>query len=177
MSKPGLVRITTVPMSLEKLLEGQLGFMSRQYDVTAVSSDSERLQAYGEAEGVATYSVALTRKITPIRDVLAVWKLYRFLRKNNPKIVHTHTPKAGVVGMLAAWMARVPIRLHTVAGLPLMEARGLKLWILKTVEKITYRCAHTVYPNAIGLQDYIISQKLSASVVCGYLKISVLLQK
>lgn len=70
--------------------------------------------------------------------------------------MHSHTPKAGIVGMLGAKLAGVPIRLHTVAGLPLMEARGVKRKILDIVEKLTYSCATKVYPNSLGLYDFIL---------------------
>jgi len=135
MPKPKLIRITTVSISLEKLLEGQLGFMKEYFEVVAISAEKEKLEAYGNREGVRTFHLELTRKITPIKDILAVFKLYRFLKKENPSIVHTHTPKAGIVGMMAAWLAGVPNRLHTVAGLPLMEATGLKRQVLNFVAK------------------------------------------
>lgn len=156
-----LVRITTVPISLEKLLEGQLAFMKEHFEVIAVSSEKERLEAYGNREGVRVFHVGLTRKITPLKDIVAVFKLYRFLKKEKPSIVHTHTPKAGIVGMMAAWLAGVPNRLHTVAGLPLMEATGLKRQVLNFVEKLTYRFATKVYPNSIGLYDFIITERFT----------------
>jgi len=159
MPKPKLIRITTVPLSLEKLLEGQLQFMSGFFEVTAISSEKERLEKFGVSEGVFTKHIEFTRKITPIKDLITVYKLYKYFRKEKPLIVHTHTPKAGIAGMLAAFLARVPIRLHTVAGLPLMETVGLKRWILNKVEKLTYQCATNVYPNSIGLLDFILSEK------------------
>ncbi|MEM7185261.1 MAG: glycosyltransferase family 4 protein [Bacteroidota bacterium] len=162
MQKPKLIRITTIPLSLEKLLEGQLGFMSKHFEVVAVSAERERLEAYGRREGVRTFFLPLTRKITPFQDLRAVWRLYRFLRKEKPLIVHTHTPKAGLVGMMAAYFARVPHRYHTVAGLPLMEARGLKRAILNSAEKSTYGFATRVYPNSKGLSDFIIAEKFAA---------------
>ncbi|MRT17793.1 glycosyltransferase family 4 protein [Vitellibacter sp. q18] len=161
MPKPKLIRMTTVPISLEKLLEGQLAYMSNYFDVIAISAEMEKLEAYGNREGVRTFHVELTRKITPIKDILAVFKLYKFLKKENPAIVHTHTPKAGIVGMMAAWLAGVPNRLHTVAGLPLMEATGLKRKVLNFVEKLTYRFATKVYPNSKGLYDFIIAKNFS----------------
>lgn len=153
------MRITTVPLSLEKLLEGQLGHMSHFYEVTAISSDCERLDSYGKMEGVPTFCVPLTRKITPWTDLKAVLILYKYFKRNRPSMVHTHTPKAGLVGMLAARMAGVPIRLHTVAGLPLMEATGMKRWLLTRAERMTYRCAHRIYPNSTGLVTYILKRK------------------
>ncbi|MCF8323171.1 MAG: glycosyltransferase family 4 protein [Flavobacterium sp.] len=163
MSKQTLVRITTVPLSLEKLLTGQLHFMSSFYNVIAISSDSKRLDKYGEQEKVAVFSLEMTRQITPIKDVLAVLKLYFFLKKTKPFIVHTHTPKAGIVGMLASKLAGVPNRLHTVAGMPLLEQVGLKRKILDFVEKLTYSCATKVYPNSFKMKDIIIENEYCTS--------------
>jgi glycosyltransferase involved in cell wall biosynthesis len=163
MSKPTLIRITTVPLSLEKLLSGQLHFMSSFYNVIAVSSDKERLERYGESEKVAVFPLEMTRQITPIQDVLAVFKLYFFLKKTKPFIVHTHTPKAGIVGMLASKLAGVPHRLHTVAGMPLLEQAGFKRMVLNFVEKLTYSCATKVYPNSFILRDVIIENKYCPS--------------
>jgi glycosyltransferase involved in cell wall biosynthesis len=161
MPKPNLFRITTVPMSLDKLLEGQLGFMQQYFEVTAMSASGEALARVGEREGVRVQPLPLTRKITPIQDARAVWYLYRYLKKTKPSVVHTHTPKAGIVGMLASKLARVPLRLHTVAGLPLMEASGAKRSVLRAVEKATYRYATHVHPNSKGLYDYIVSEGLA----------------
>ena len=79
-----------------------------------------------------------------------------FIKKEKPTIVHTHTPKAGIVGMLAAKFAGVPIRMHSVAGMPLLEAKGIKRKILNFVEKLTYKAATKVYPNSYGLQEIIV---------------------
>lgn len=151
-----LIRITTVPNSLERLLEHQLGYMQQYYAVTAISSNAERLQQISEKEGVSVYAVELTRQITPLADLKALYKLYKYLRKEKPAIVHTHTPKAGTIGMLAAFLAGVPHRLHTVAGLPLLESRGRKRTLLNFVEKLTYACSTKVYPNSHALSDIII---------------------
>ncbi len=160
--KNKLIRITTVPISLNKLLEGQLRFMKGHYEVLAVSAGPvEELEAVGRREGVAIREVAMTRSITPLKDVKAVWQLYRLFKKEKPSIVHTHTPKAGIVGMMAAWFAGVPNRLHTVAGLPLMEATGFKRALLNFVEKTTYRFATKVYPNSKGLYDFIIAENFT----------------
>ena len=153
-----LIRITTIPLSLEKLLEGQLTYMNQYYEVTAVAAEKERLNKYGENNKVNTFWVEMTRAITPIQDLRAVWKLYKFFKKEKPEIVHTHTPKAGIVGMLAAKLAGVPLRLHTVAGLPLMETKGTKRKILDQVEKFTYKLATKVYPNSRGLKDIILKK-------------------
>ena len=154
-----LIRITTVPISLEKLLGHQLHYMSQYYDVTAISSDKSNLERVGTAQGVAVFCVEMTRKITPLQDLKAVWELYNYLRREKPFIVHTHTPKAGTIGMLAAVLAGVPHRLHTIAGLPLLETSGFKRRLLNLVEKVTYSSATHIYPNSFGLKEIIIKEK------------------
>ncbi|MDT0644580.1 glycosyltransferase family 4 protein [Zunongwangia sp. F363] len=154
-----LIRIATVPVSLEKLLEGQLNFMSNYFEVIAVSAEKGKLEEYGKATGIPTYCVEMTREITPIKDLKALFKLYFFLKKEKPLIVHTHTPKAGIIGMMAAKVAGVPLRFHTVAGLPLLETRGSKRKILNKVERLTYSFATMVYPNSTGLKEIILKEK------------------
>jgi glycosyltransferase involved in cell wall biosynthesis len=159
--KRKLIRITTVPISLDKLLEGQLAFMKDNYEVIAVSSSGTTLTKVSEKEGVRVVAIEMSRKITPFKDLKSLWQLYRLFNKEKPWIVHTHTPKAGTLGMLAAKLAGVPNRLHTVAGLPLLEATGLKRMLLNAVEKVTYACASKIYPNSYGLKDIILNNKFT----------------
>ncbi len=163
MRKNKLIRITTIPLSLEKLLEGQLTFMNSHYEVIAIAADQERLEKYGSDNKVRTFWVNMTRKITPVEDLKAVYKLYKYFKVEHPLIVHTHTPKAGIVGMLAAKLAGVPIRLHTVAGLPLLETTGGKRNILNFVEKLTYSLASKIYPNSFELKKIILDQNFTTN--------------
>jgi glycosyltransferase involved in cell wall biosynthesis len=135
--------------------------MQSFYDVIAVSSEDDYLKEIGTKENVETFTIEMSRKITPIHDLIAVVKLFLFLKKEKPLIVHSHTPKAGILAMIAAKCAGVPIRMHTVAGLPLMETKGLKRTVLESVEKLTYSCATMVYPNSKGLYDFIIANKFT----------------
>ena len=151
-----IIRITTVPVSMEKLLNGQLVFMNKFFKVLIISSEKEHLKKLGTDLELDSYYVNLTRKITPLTDFISLIKLTYFFIKTRPFIVHTHTPKAGTIGMLAAYIARVPNRLHTVAGLPLMETTGIKRWLLKLVEKVTYCVASKIYPNSNGLKNIIL---------------------
>lgn len=151
-----LIRITTVPVSLSVLLKDQLRYMSNHFELLAVSSPEKILEQVGIREGVRTAPIAMTRAITPIKDIKALWQLYKLLRKEKPVIVHTHTPKAGLLGMMASRLAGIPIRMHTVAGLPLMENKGVKRKILDFVERLTYSCATGVYPNSKHLADFIL---------------------
>jgi glycosyltransferase involved in cell wall biosynthesis len=78
-----------------------------------------------------------------------------------PDIVHTHTPKAGLLGMLAAKISGVPIRMHTVAGLPWMETTGLVRILLKNMEKLTAFCSTMIYPNSKILRDFLYQQNIA----------------
>ncbi|WP_244299745.1 glycosyltransferase family 4 protein [Aquimarina algiphila] len=158
-----IIRVTTVPISLGKLLQGQLQFMSQHYDVIGVSGKGgDTLEKVSKQEGVRVIPIEMTRKITPVQDLKAVFALYRLFKKEKPDIVHSHTPKAGTLSMLAAKLAGVPHRLHTIAGLPLLEATGAKRTLLNTVEKLTYACATKIYPNSTGLNDIIIKHKFTS---------------
>ena len=159
--KQKLIRITTVPISLKILLKGQHQFMSQFYKVLGVSSSGKDLNEVAVKEGIAVASIEMTRTIAPLKDLVSLWSFYRLCKKEQPFIVHSHTPKAGIIGMLGAKLAGVPHRLHTVAGMPLLEATGFKRKLLNTVEKLTYSCATKVYPNSKGLKAIIVKNNFT----------------
>jgi len=136
--------------------------MSAHFNMLAVASEGPLLKEVAVQEGVATKAVNMSRAITPVQDLKALWSLYRLLKKEKPAIVHTHTPKAGLLGMMAAKMAGVPLRLHTVAGLPLMETTGAKRKLLEKIEWLTYSCATKVYPNSTNLARFILDNRFCA---------------
>ncbi len=156
-----IIRVTTISGSLVVLLRGQLRFINQYYKVIGVAGEDTRMKDVRINEGIDTITVEMTRKITPMQDLSALWKLYRIFKKEKPFIVHTHTPKAGTLGMMAAKLAGVKHRLHTVAGLPLMEAEGKKRKLLNAVERLTYSCATRVYPNSKGLEQVILDHKFT----------------
>ncbi len=155
-----LIRVTTVPISLGGLLQGQSKFMSQYFEVLGISSrGGDMLGNVSDKEGIKVVPVEMTRKITPFQDLKALYKLYKIFKKEKPDIVHSHTPKAGTLSMIAARLAGVPHRLHTIAGLPLLEATGAKRKLLDIVEKLTYSCATMIYPNSYGLKDIVLQNK------------------
>ena len=158
-----LIRITTVPSSLRSLLKGQHRFMSKYFEVIGVSGDGDALAEVRQNEGIRTHVVEMTRTITPLKDLKALLKLYKFFKKEKPFIVHTHTPKAGTVGMIAAKLAGVPNRLHTIAGLPLLEKTGVMRKLLNLVEKLTYSCSTLILPNSFKLKRIILTEKFTSA--------------
>jgi glycosyltransferase involved in cell wall biosynthesis len=156
-----LIRIATVPMALRYLLPGQMHFMASQgFDVLMISADGKELAEVIEKEQCRHMIVPMTRQITPFQDLKCLFRLIKIFRNEKPGIVHTHTPKAGLLGMLAAKLCGVKVRIHTVAGLPLMVEKGFKYQLLKFIEKLTYACAGQVWPNSNSLMQFIIKNKL-----------------
>lgn len=148
---------------MRSLLKGQLRFMTNYFEVVAISSDSEDFDEIMHLQGdIRGYRVEMTRKITIVKDLKALFGIIKILRRERPDIVHTHTPKAGLLGMLAAWICRVPHRLHTIAGMPLLEAHGLKRVVLNFVERLTNACATNVYPNSFVMMDIMRQNRLAS---------------
>lgn len=158
---PKLIRITTAPLSLKYLLSNQMKYMNENgFDVIMVSSEGKEWPDLIANEKCEHRIVHMTRKITPFQDLKSLWQLYKLFRKEKPDIVHSHTPKGGLLGMLAAKMAGVKIRIHTIAGLRFMTATGMTRKILVFMEKLTAKSAHYVWPNSQSLLAYIKEQKL-----------------
>ena len=155
-----IVRITTVPISLKLLLTGQMKYMrERGLEVTMVSADGPEVIEVTKREDVPHIVIPFTRRITLIQDLKCFFSLVRLFRNIRPDIVHTHTPKAGLLGMTAAKIAGVSIRLHTIAGLPLMTAGGLKRKVLELTEVITYKAASRVLPNSKSIKAFILQHE------------------
>ncbi|NMM48035.1 glycosyltransferase family 4 protein [Marinigracilibium pacificum] len=160
--KPRILRVTTVALSLRTLLKGQMKFMKENgFEVLMTSAADDQIKSLEEDEGVKHVSIPLTRTITPFQDLKTIKEMRSLIKSFNPDIVHTHTPKAGLIGMLAAKVTGVPIRMHTVAGMPLMEKSGIIKKILLAVEKLTYAAATKVYPNSNTLAEYIVRNNLT----------------
>lgn len=90
-----LFRVSTIPMSLNLLLRGQLKYLNQFFDVTAISGDGPDLEEVEAREEVRTYSIEMQRQISPLKDLLSLIDLYLYFRKEKPFIVHSITPKAG----------------------------------------------------------------------------------
>ncbi|MBK5271347.1 MAG: glycosyltransferase [Bacteroidia bacterium] len=158
---PKLIRITTAPLSLKYLLFNQMRYMKENgFDVIMVSSEGKEWPDLIKNEGCEHRIVHMTRKMTPFTDLKSLWQLYRLFKKEKPDIVHSHTPKAGLLAMLAAKLAGIKIRIHTIAGLRFMTATGMKRKILVYMEKLTGKKAQYVWPNSNSLLNYISKNKL-----------------
>jgi glycosyltransferase involved in cell wall biosynthesis len=164
-----LLHITTVPMTLS-FLHGQTGYMrGRGFRVHALSSPGPELDAFTEREGVEVSAVEMSRRITPLRDLLAVGRLLRRLRRIRPAIVHATTPKGGLLGMIAAAVYGAPVRLYHIRGLNLLGATGWKRRLLWASDWLACRLAHQVL-----CVSHSVRQEAVKAGVCGPDKIKVL---
>ncbi len=162
MNRPKLLRVTTVPVSLNILLKGQLKFLNKYFNVIAVSGEGEDLQEVQKREGVRTVSANMKREISPLKDLFALLLLYHILRKERPDIVHSITPKAGLLSMLAGKAAGVPIRIHTFTGLVFPSRIGVMQKILIAMDRILCWAATNVYPEGEGVRQDLINYKITS---------------
>ena len=139
-----LVHVTTVPMALVAFFTGQLQYMKRRgIRVMAVTSPGEHLDKFVGRERVEVHTVDMPRRITPIGDLRALVRLCRTLRGLRPDIVHAHTPKAGLLGMVAAWLSGVPVRIYSCHGLPYVTATGWRRKLLRASERVACAVSHS----------------------------------
>lgn len=159
--KRKLYRLTTISCSFNELLKGQLRFLNNYYDVTAVASDTGTLCSVEQQQGVKTIDITMAREISLWQDIKSLVALYRLFRRDRPDIVHANTPKASLLGMVAAWLARVPHRIYTVTGLRFETTSGLLRFVLKTMERITCLCATKVIPEGDGVRDTLLRERIT----------------
>lgn len=164
--KKKLIRVSTVSMSLDGLLIGQLKFLSNYFEVIGIASNIDnQLEWVSKREGIKTISVEMYRQIAPIKDLKALWHLYKLFKKEKPFIVHSITPKAGLLTMVAAKLAGVPYRLHTFTGLIFPTKRGFIQKILIFTDKVLCRCATNIYPEGQGVKEDLMNYKITSKAL------------
>lgn len=150
--KPRIIRATTVPQSLDTFCNGMLKELSQKYEVIALSSPGEELKVVAERERVRTIAVPMERHISLAKDLKSLFSLIKVFCKEKPYMVHSMTPKAGLLCMIAAWLTGVPVRVHTFTGLVFPTAIGLKRRILMATDWLTCACATHIIPEGEGVK-------------------------
>ena len=148
--KPKIVRAFTISWSMD-FIWGLLPEMKKHYEVVVLSSPGPELDDTERKYGVRGIRVPMERQISLMHDIVSLWRLIKAFRKEKPKIVHSMTPKAGLLCMIAAWLTKVPVRVHTFTGLVFPTATGLKRRILMLTDSITCACATHVIPEGEGV--------------------------
>lgn len=159
--KPKVIRTATVAISLDILLKGQLQFLNQQFNVIAISGNDVHLENVQSREGVQTIAIKIERQISPINDLVSLFKLYKTFKKEKPQIVHSITPKAGLLSMIAAYFAGVPIRMHTFTGLIFPSKTGFLKRILIILDKVLCFFATNIYPEGQGVKDALVAYKIT----------------
>lgn len=141
---PRILQVSTSPISL-RLMRGQLAFLDDAgFDVLAATSPGEELEAVKRDEKIESFAIPMAREASPWGDLKSLAGLYRVMRRVRPSITNVGTPKAGLLGGLAAWLSGVPCRVYTLRGLRCETATGFKRRLLLLCEFIACRCAHSV---------------------------------
>lgn len=139
-----LIHITTVGETLG-FFSGQIGFLKEQgFDVHVASSPGKDATRFAHAESVEFHSVPMSREISPLTDLVSLFRLCLLFARIRPDIVHSHTPKAGMLSMIAAFLTRVPVRIYHNHGLRYLTTTGVKRSLLIFTERFSCRLSHRV---------------------------------
>ena len=154
-----IARISTVPFYVVAQLKNQISYLGRQgASVTVISSDEpERLEFEGIA-GVSYHAIDIPRSIAPWRDLMAFIRLLLFFRRRQIQIVHSTTPKAGLLTAVAAWMAGVPVRLHTFTGQPWVTMRGTKRLLARGSDRVIGMLNTRCYTDSPSQRLFLIAE-------------------
>ena len=148
-----IIRTATIALSLDVLLKGQLAFLKKSFEVIAVSGKDLHLDTVAVREHVRVEAVSMERNIAPFKDLVSLIKLYKLFKREKPQIVHSITPKAGLLSMIAAKYAGVPVRMHTFTGLIFPSKSGVLQKILILMDKILCHHATHIYPEGVGVKN------------------------
>jgi glycosyltransferase involved in cell wall biosynthesis len=159
MKKIRLFRVANVPGALYNVLSGQLKYISQNsdFEVIAVSKKSLNLNLITSQESVLTRGIYMTRGINPLVDVVSLFQMVYLILKYRPYIIHSHTPKAGFISMLAGCICRTPVRIHTFTGLIFPTANGLFKIILLLIDKITCLCSNVIIAESFGVRNQLLA--------------------
>jgi len=171
-NQAAIVHVTSVPVQLRVFLTGQASFIVGQgFSLHAISSHGPELDRFARQEGVPVHAVDITQQVSPLRDVVALLKLWWTVRIIRPHVVHAHSPKGGLLGMIAAVLAGVPVRVYHIRGLPHTAASGFRRLVLMVSERVSCALAHRVLAVSRSMRDIAVGEGL-----CAAHKIKVLLR-
>ena len=161
MSKHKIIRACTVPQSLF-FVKGMLSDLQKKYEVVLLSSSGpEWKEIHRSYPDVKCLELNMERHISLVKDINSLWRMWRTFRKEKPRMVHSMNPKAGLLCIEAAWMAGVPVRVHTFTGLLFPTATGLKRNILMATDWITCACATHIIPEGEGVKNDLLNNGIT----------------
>lgn len=156
-----IARISTVPFFVVTQLKYQIETLGKLgANVTVVSSDEPELTVLNALFGVGCVKINISRSIAPWRDFLSLIRLFLFFKRNHIQIAHSTTPKAGFLTAIAAFLAGVPIRLHTFTGQPWINMGGIKRWLARSSDKLISKLNTRCYADSASQRQYLIDQRV-----------------
>jgi lipopolysaccharide/colanic/teichoic acid biosynthesis glycosyltransferase/glycosyltransferase involved in cell wall biosynthesis len=150
-------------MTVRVFLAPHLRAMQSQYDVTVVvnTTNVALLEELGVDGTLAP--LRIERHTAPWRDLTALWSLYRLLRAGSFDIVHSMTPKAGLLAMTASWLARIPVRVHTFTGQVWATRNGPSRAILRAFDTVVARLATTTLADSPSQRDFLVREGVTSA--------------
>jgi glycosyltransferase involved in cell wall biosynthesis len=160
MQKKKICFVTAAEITVKVFLVNHLKALSTQYNITVVTNtnNGDFLKIFGLHLNLIPLSIE--RAISPICDMFALFRLIVLFRKYRFEAVHSVTPKAGLLSMLASFLVRVPVRIHTFTGQVWITRKGLMGWCLKTADQIIAYCATHILVDSGSQRDFLISNKI-----------------
>ena len=119
------------------------------------------MEVLHEREGVRTIETPMERRISLVKDFISLLRMIRIFAKERPYMIHSITPKAGMISMLAGWITRVPIRIHTFTGLVFPTATGGKKKLLIAMDRLTCACATHIIPEGEGVKRDLMTYRIT----------------
>lgn len=150
--KKKIIRAVTVSMSVGFFREIIPLLNDKGVEVVTLSSPGKEMEEL-KSQGKPTIDIPMERHISIFKDLKALIAIIKAFRRERPNMVHSMTPKAGLLCMIAAWMTNVPVRVHTFTGLVWPTEKGLKRMILKITDWITCACATHIIPEGKGVMQ------------------------
>ncbi|RCR68362.1 glycosyltransferase family 4 protein [Larkinella punicea] len=155
-----LVQTFSVPVSLV-FIEGQVPLLNKYCLTThVITSGGRTLTEFAERYQIRYDTVPYTRSVTPLHDLFCLWRTYQIFRRIKPVIVHGNTPKAGLLSMLAARLAGVPVRVYEIHGFPFESRKGPIRWLLMSLERLSCQAATHVLAVSNSLRTKAVNQHI-----------------
>lgn len=155
---PSICFTLTSPFVLSAFLLGHIRRLSESADITICVNRSESDIAVQVAEGAVLHPVEIRREISPVHDVLALFTLWSLYRKRRFSAVLTVTPKGGLLGMVAARFAGIPVRIHWFTGQVWATKKGPGRMVLKCMDRLIAACATHVLADSPSQKDFLIAE-------------------
>ncbi|MCZ2490069.1 glycosyltransferase family 4 protein [Aquirufa antheringensis] len=165
MQKIKILRLTTIPLTLNLLLKNQLKYLNNKYEIVAISSPGIDLLEVRNREGVRTIPIKMVRNISLFKDIYSLFKLLFIISRERPLIIHSNTPKASLLSMFAGFILKIPVRVYTITGLRYEGCEGIKRRLLIYIEKITCYFSTHVLCESNGVLNKILLENINLNKV------------